>query len=76
MKLSLVEKNILKTTGYQRYCTARRKRIQDHVTDHMRLGADTTYPIIKVHLESSKYLKCFCSNPSAFYLKETKHPSV
>lgn len=34
MKLSLVKKNILKSTDYKCYCTERKlKHTQDHVTD-------------------------------------------
>lgn len=35
MKLSLVKKNILKSTGYKCYCTGMKQKLitQDHVTD-------------------------------------------
>lgn len=73
MKLSLVEKNILKSTGYKCYCTGmKQKCTQDHVTDQ---NGESWYQVSNhFYLECSKYLKCFCIIPSAFNVKE-KHPS-
>lgn len=70
MKLSLVEKNILKSTGYKCYCTGMtHKCTQDHVTDQ---NGGSGYQVSNhFHLECSKYLKCFCIIPSAFNVKET-----
>ena len=68
MKLSLVKKNILKTKGYQCYCTGMKQKW----SCNWSIGgkADTKYLMV-FHLENSKYLKCFCIIPSAFHLKES-----
>lgn len=69
MKLSLVKKNILKSTDYKCYCTGmKQKCTRDHGTDQ---NGESWYQVSNhFYLECSKYLKCFCIIPSAFNVKE------
>lgn len=69
--MSLVKKNILKSTGYKCYCNVTEmKQKYSRSCNWSKLGkADTKYLIISIWT-APNMLKCFCIIPSAFHVKE------